>query len=121
MKALSCLNFNFYSKSSIIRSTQRRCSVKKRYSYKFHKIHWKAPVPGLQASNFIKKETLAQVFSCEFSKVSENTFFTEHLLATASDPVNVIYKFQSPYTLLWVYKVQLMRNHMFSFKQFSIN
>ena len=25
-----------------------------------------------------KKETLAQVFSCEFSKISKNTFFTEH-------------------------------------------
>ena len=25
------------------------------------------------------KETLAQVFSCEFCKVSENTFFIEHV------------------------------------------
>ena len=52
---------------------------KKRYSYKFHKIHRKTPVleslfnkvAGL-ASNFIKEETL-----------SKNTFFTEHLWATA--------------------------------------
>ena len=28
--------------------------------------------------NFIKKE-LAQMFSCEFSKISKNPFFTEHL------------------------------------------
>ena len=28
----------------------------------------------------IKKETLAQVFSCEFCEISKNTFFTEHLL-----------------------------------------
>ena len=34
--------------------------------------------------NFIKKEALAQVFPCEFSKISKNTFFTEHLRATAS-------------------------------------
>ena len=34
--------------------------------------------------NFIKKETLAQVFSCEFCEISKSTFFTEHLLATAS-------------------------------------
>ena len=27
-----------------------------------------------RACNFIKKETLAQVFSCEFSKISKNTF-----------------------------------------------
>ena len=27
------------------------------------------------ACNFIKKETLTQVFSCEFCKISKNTFF----------------------------------------------
>ena len=39
-----------------------------------------------QACNFIKKETLAQVFSCEFCEISNNTFFTEHLCVTASVP-----------------------------------
>ena len=34
--------------------------------------------------NFNKKETLAQVFSCEFCEISKNTFFTEHLWTTAS-------------------------------------
>ena len=38
----------------------------------------------LQAWNFIKKETLAQVFSGEFCEISKNTFFTEHLWTTAS-------------------------------------
>ena len=33
---------------------------------------------------FIKKETLAQMFSCEFCKISKNTFLTEHLWATGS-------------------------------------
>ena len=35
----------------------------------------------LQAAdlNFIIKETLAQVFSCEFSKISKKSFFTELL------------------------------------------
>ena len=33
---------------------------------------------------FIKKETLAQVFSCEFCESSKNTFFTKHLWATDS-------------------------------------
>ena len=37
-----------------------------------------------QACNFIKKETLAQVFSSEFHEISKNTFFTEHLWTTAS-------------------------------------
>ena len=35
--------------------------------------------------NFIKKETLVQVFSCEYCEISKNTFFTEHLWATASE------------------------------------
>ena len=29
--------------------------------------------------NFMEKETLAQVFSCEFGEISMNTFLTEHL------------------------------------------
>ena len=36
------------------------------------------------ACNFIKKETLTQVFSCEICKIFKNTFFTEHLRMTAS-------------------------------------
>ena len=32
-----------------------------------------------QACNFIKNETLAQVFSGEFCEFSKSTFFTEHL------------------------------------------
>ena len=36
------------------------------------------------ACDFIKKDTLAQVFSCEVCEISKNTFFTEHLWATAS-------------------------------------
>ena len=38
---------------------------------KFHKIYSKTPV---QARNFIIKGTLAQVFSCEFCKISKNTY-----------------------------------------------
>ena len=37
-----------------------------------------------QTSNFIKKETLAQGFFCEFCEISKNIFFTEHLWTTAS-------------------------------------
>ena len=43
-------------------------------------IDWKTEA----ACNFIKKETLAHVFSCEFCEISKNTFFTEHLWTTAS-------------------------------------
>ena len=34
--------------------------------------------------NFIKKETLTQVFSCKFCEISKNTFFTEHPPVAAS-------------------------------------
>ena len=35
--------------------------------------------------NFIKKEALAQVFSCEFCEIFNNIFFTEYLWTTASE------------------------------------
>ena len=37
-----------------------------------------------KACNFIKKETLAQVLSCEFCEISKNTFSTGYLRTTAS-------------------------------------
>ena len=80
-----------------IRSSHRRCSVRIGALRNFA-INRKTPVPEplffiklqawgtflikLQACNFIKKETLAQVFSCEFCEISNNTF-KEHLLAAA--------------------------------------
>ena len=41
----------------------------------------------LQASacNFIKKETLAQVFSCEFREIFKNTYFDRTTLVAASE------------------------------------
>ena len=41
-------------------------------------------VAGL-ACNFIKKETLAQVFSCEFCEISKNTFSNRTPPVPASD------------------------------------
>ena len=41
-------------------------------------------VTDLQACNIIKREIVAQVRSCEFCEILKNTFFTEHLLTTAS-------------------------------------
>ena len=38
----------------------------------------------LQACNFIKKEILAQVFSCQFCEIFKDTLFTEHLRTTTS-------------------------------------
>ena len=39
--------------------------------------------------NFIKKNNLTQLFSCEFCEVFKNTFFTEHLWTTASSLLKV--------------------------------
>ena len=36
------------------------------------------------ACNFIKNETVAQVFSCEFCEISKDTIFTEQLWETSS-------------------------------------
>ena len=38
----------------------------------------------LRPATLLKKEALAQVFSCEICEISKNAFFTEHLWTTAS-------------------------------------
>ena len=43
------------------------------------------------ACNFMKKEALEQAFSCEFYKIFKNSFFTQHLWATACDSYNFRY------------------------------
>ena len=66
----------------------------KKYSWKFRKFHKKTLVPvsfliKLQVCNFIKKETLAQVFSREFWEIFKHTVFTEHLRTIACDPCHI--------------------------------
>ena len=41
----------------------------------YPEVFWKRA----QACNFIKKETLTKVFSCELCEIFQNTFFIEHL------------------------------------------
>ena len=43
-----------------------------------------------KAYNFIKKETLAQVFFCEFCRISKNTFFYRTLPVAASVSRNIV-------------------------------
>ena len=51
----------------------------------FTKSKGKHPCHSLfKACNLIKKEILVQGFSGVFCEISKNTFFTEHLWATAS-------------------------------------
>ena len=54
----------------------------------------------LQACNFIKKETLAQVFSCEFCEISKNTFFYRIPLVAASGPA--IFTFVNQFLISYV-------------------
>ena len=80
------------------RSSHRRCSVRKGVLRKFTgKYLCQRLFFNKGACNFIKKDTLAQVFFCEFCEISKNTFFTEYLRATAS---NVIYRFRTMFVLM---------------------
>ena len=81
----------FIGMSSFLRNSHRSCSIRKgvlRNSTKFTGKHLCQSLflikLQVSACNFIKKETLAQVFFCEFCEISKNTFFIEHLRNTAS-------------------------------------
>ena len=52
------------------------------------------------ARNFIKKETLAQVFSCELCKISKNTFSYRTPLAAASKYILHLFSTCFPFTFL---------------------
>ena len=75
------------------KSSHQKCSIKKGVLRSFAKFTEKHlcqslffdKVTGGGGCNFIKKETLAQVFSREFCEISKNTFFKEHLWTTASE------------------------------------
>ena len=75
-----------------IRSCHQMCSVKKCVLRNFIKFTGKhlfqsiffIRVADLRAATLLKKR-LTQVFSCGLCEISKNTFFTEHLLATASE------------------------------------
>ena len=60
------------------RSSHPKYTIKKGALKNFAKF------TGKEACNFIKKETLGQVFSCEFCEILKNTIFTEHLRAIGS-------------------------------------
>ena len=75
----------------IIRNSQWRCSVRIDLFGNFAKFTGKHLRQSLflkrlqaKACNFIKKETLAQLFSREFCEISKNTAFTEHFRPSAS-------------------------------------
>ena len=63
-----------------------------------------------QACNFIKKETVAQVFSYEFCEISKNTFFTEYLWEIASDSFSFSKQLFSE--LLWMFIASYMLKYI---------
>ena len=82
------LNIQVYSSEAVARS----CSVKKGVLANFTKFTGKHLSQSLffnkvagGACNFIKKESLAQVFSCEFCEISKNTVFHTTPPGAASD------------------------------------
>ena len=78
---------------SIYRSSHHRCFLWKDILRNFVKFTGKHlshslflnKVAGLRPATLLKKETVAQVFSCEFYEISKNTFFAEHLWTIASE------------------------------------
>ena len=83
-------SFNICNFSCFRSQLFRNVSVLKNY-IKFTKKHrcWslflkKWQTSYFQPAAFIKKETLARVFSCKFCQISKNIFFIEQLRVTAS-------------------------------------
>ena len=67
------------------------CTGKQENRFTGTQIHRKTPVQeslfnkvAVLPATLFKKETLAQVFFCEFCQISKNTFFKEHVWVTAS-------------------------------------
>ena len=70
------------AKKFFLRKSSRRqptILLKKRLCHRYF------PANVTKTCNFIKKETLTQVFFYQFCKISKNTYFTEPLWVTASE------------------------------------
>ena len=67
------------------RSSRPEVFCKKGVLRNFTKFTGKHLRQSLFFNNFIKKETLAQAFSCEFCEISKNTFFCRIRLVAASE------------------------------------
>ena len=81
-------------KKGVLKNFRKFTGKHLRQSLFFNKIGGLRPV----ACNFIKKETLAQVFSCEFCEISKNTFskntFGRLLLDLVTDNTGVEIQYQ---------------------------
>ena len=108
---------NCVSVTHTSRSSHPEVLCKKWCSKNLNKIHRKTPVPESPFfnKNFIKKETLTQVFSCEFCEISKNTGrLLRYLVSTHSNSTLSLEKTSQrlniPYRVL--YKDALTNNHV---------
>ena len=78
------------------------------YNNLHHKVSnsWSVPLIKKIAWNFVKKETLAQEFSCEFCEIFKNTYFYRTPWVATS--VGGKYR-ERPVNLSKKYKVYLLR------------
>ena len=67
-----------FRKKGVLRNFAKFTGKHLRQSLFFNKV------AGLRPATSLKKETLAQVFSCEFCEISKNTFFHRTPLVAAS-------------------------------------
>ena len=74
-----------------LRSSHRRCSVRKGVLRNFAKFTVKHLCQSL-FFNFVKKETLAQVFFCEFCEISKSTFLQNTFGRLVLQPVALLKK-----------------------------
>ena len=86
------------------RNSHQRCSMKKGVLRNFAKFTY-ARTSFLielqtEACNFVNKETLVQLFYCEFCEISKKTLFTEHVWATASVYSVITSRFPRPTTVI---------------------
>ena len=72
------------SPKQILKKRSGRVDVfcKKSISKNFRKFTGKHPCWRPEAYKFIKKDTPAQVFSCEFSEIFKNTFFLKNTFSS---------------------------------------
>ena len=88
--AIEVFNSILYLNLEFIETVIQRCSVKKGVLQNFTKFTGKTPVPQTCNCNSIKKQTMAQVSSCEFCEIFKNTFFIEHFWLLLLDPCGLI-------------------------------
>ena len=71
-----------------------------------------------EACNFIKKETLTQVFSCEFCEVFKNTFF--HRTPPAASVYEMQHRSEMGYSRNMIWKKMFIRLPEFRMKNFYL-